>query len=70
MSDPPLPARKRAFAEWGVLGAGIAADRRPRYRLWRSSGRLPPPNPDLPEWFDPAYRVKKNRGIIFAPENG
>jgi hypothetical protein len=28
----------------------------------------PPPRTDLPEWFDPAYRIKKNRGIIFRPE--
>jgi hypothetical protein len=25
----------------------------------------PPQNPDLPEWFSPAYRIKTNRAIIF-----
>jgi hypothetical protein len=30
--------------------------------------RIPPPNPDLPDWFDPAYRIGKNRSIIFPPK--
>jgi hypothetical protein len=33
-----------------------------------SADELPPPNPNLPEWFDPAYRIGKNRSIIFAPK--
>jgi hypothetical protein len=26
----------------------------------------PPLSPDLPEWFQPAYRIRKNRAIIFG----
>jgi hypothetical protein len=58
------PAGRR----WALVGAGGAAALVGVALLVHYlSGGAPRPNPNLPEWFDPAYRIGKNRGIIFPP---
>jgi hypothetical protein len=63
---PAQASAGRSRRRWAIIGGGVAiaviAAIIAVYYLYFSAPRQ---NPDLPEWFSPAYRIKSNRGIIF-----
>ena len=69
LDRPTAPAKKPRIFKWALLGvgAGVALMGVIFFACYPPE-TLPSPSPGLPEWFDPAYRIKKNRGIIFPPK--
>lgn len=75
-SDLPAPLPPPTRGEWRRFAAVLAATAGltlivslvVRETIWDDAEAHPRANPNLPEWFDPAYRISKKRGIVFPPK--
>ena len=60
----PSTAPQRKGIRWLLLGGAILLLAAGGVGIYYAT-RTPEPSIDLPEWFDPAYRIQKNRAIIY-----
>jgi hypothetical protein len=68
-SREATPVRKRlTMRSWALVLTGLAVAVIGAYLAWDYfSDNDPLPDPNLPEWFSPRYRIKKSYGIIAGP---
>jgi len=69
-ADPqPAPKQFALRGRWVLGGAAATLAVVACLVVWALIRDTEPPvNPDLPEWFQPIYRIPKNRGIVFPPK--
>ncbi|HZZ77672.1 MAG TPA: hypothetical protein VFE62_04080 [Gemmataceae bacterium] len=75
-NDPIVPqdtasiaTPRRSMVRWLVLGVAILLAGGGAAAIFYAT-READPTADMPDWFDPAYRVQKKRGIIFPSQSG